>query len=109
MEKVDSEGSNPNRKILLVLFNHEGRPELFPRYTDCSTLEQNRTMNEWFDEHSREARDVIRTLGGVILQQNWFWVGLETALPTENLDSSIKTISEAPNVTFTQLQQREVS
>jgi hypothetical protein len=97
MSEMVSDSERPERRDVLVFINHDDRPDL-KQNVQTTTLERNRAMNEWFEAKSSPARDVISKLGGVILEQNWFWSGLRASLPQIDIEAGISTIESTPHV-----------
>lgn len=86
------------RRDVLVFINHDDRPDLdLDMHGTC--LEKNRAMNKWFDDKSLAVREAIAKLGGVVLEQNWFWSGLRAGLPVEGIDTAMDTVRETEHVT----------
>lgn len=91
----DSEKSE--RRYVLVFIDRSDMPdvEITPYGT---SLENSRIMNKWFESKSLLARETICKLGGVVLEQNWFWSGLRAELPLEDIEAAMSMINDMPNV-----------
>jgi hypothetical protein len=98
MTESDSPGARSQLQDVLVFINNSGKPDL-DIGIEGTNLVTNRAMNIWFEAQSHQAKDVIRKLGGVILEQSWFYSGLRAGVPAENLEIHMQTIGAVDNVT----------